>query len=1215
MVFLTGCSLHSGREWIEEDGYRWADLSPGFWGKTGFNKIEPGESNVAFSNEVSEELIAENQILLNGSGVAAGDIDGDGLVDLYFASLAGPNKLYKNLGGFRFENITDEAGVAHTGFRSTGVAFADVNGNGYPDLIVTSLDKHNSLYLNDGRGKFNLNENSGLDESKGSTTIAVADVNGDGYPDLYITNYKEKSAKDIFGLKNLTLQNITRKTGDQYNLVPPYDEHFVLFPNENEPPDFREKGEQDELYMNNGDGTFSKIPYQERHFLKSDGTERGISHDWGLTAKFQDINGDMLPDLYVSNDFWTPDKVWINQGEGVFIEMDPFSIRNFSFSSMAVDFSDINRDGYNDIFVTEMLSPVHERRLTQQISFDPFQTKVTDSGYQPLYSRNSLYLNRGDHTFAEIAWYAGVAATEWSWATRFMDVDLDGYEDILINTGYSYDIQDLDTQRMLGQRMARTPGDFKGYVLEFPSLLLTNKALKNNGDLTFTDKSSEWGFIEEDVSHGMAVADLDNDGDLEIIINRFNNEAAIFENTTTAPRIAVRLKGESPNTQAVGALVKLEGGPVKNQQKEIALGGDYLSSSDPVVAFAAGNGSDHTLTVHWPSGKASRIENVKADRIYEIFESGAEIKSGMISDKIPGNSDILFEDITDRIEHVHQPGEADDLEIQPLLPVKPSRSGPAILWFDINNNNMDELILTSGKNNGITIFEYRDEGFFKSDLFNPDSGITELDPTSLIAWKEDSLTRFLSAKTDNGSTRVLYSVIKGEPQEMQIKTEEIFASDIVIRSLTAADYTGDGYPDLFVGGYHRRGRYPEDVSSYLFKNDQGKFLPDENNSEVFKNAGPVTDAVFFDYENDGDQDLLISTEWGSLKLFQNDGGIFTEITRFAGLGNLKGWWNGISVGDFNNDGLPDIVATNLGLNSFYQISSGRPLKMFYSDLNKDGVIDIIEAYPDPESEVWLPMRRLNDFASIPQIILRNVRSHEEFASATLSEILGTDLNRIPSREINRLVHTVFINTGNGFSAHSLPKEAQFSTAHTPVIADFDNDGNEDIYLSQNHFGFANHIPRQDAGRGLILLGDGTGNFRSVPGHKSGVQVYGEQQSAAAGDVNGDGKTDLVVSQSWDNTKLFQNQASQAGISVTLVGPDNNKSGIGSSMRLFYEDGSSGPARYINGRAGSRSQSSFIQILGALSIPSKLKIQWFDGKRQQIDITEDQRIYIIEYPDE
>lgn len=1211
ILLFASCTFESSREWVDDDGYRWAELSPGWWGKTGFEKIDSGHSHITFANRVPDDLIADNQILLNGSGVAAADVDADGLVDLYFASLDGPNKLYKNLGGFRFKDITDDAGVAHTGFRSTGVAFADVNGNGHPDLIITSLDHQNSLYLNDGNGTFNLHTESGLEAGRGSKTIAVADINGNGYLDLYITNYKQKSAKDIFGLKNLTLQNITRKTGDRYELVPPYDEHFVLFPNDNKPPDFREKGEMDELYVNNGDGTFSKISDLGSHFLNSDGNAKGLTHGWGLTAKFQDINGDMHPDLYVSNDFWTPDKVWINRGDGIFQEIVNHTIRNFSFSSMSVDFSDINRDGHTDIFVTEMLSPQHERRLQQQISFDPFQDKVTDSDYRPLYSRNSLYLNRGNATFSEIAHYSGTAATEWSWATRFLDVDLDGYEDILINTGFSHDIQDLDAQRMLGQQMARRAGDFKGYVLEFPPLLLPNKALRNNGDMTFSDKSSEWGFTDEDVSHGMAVADLDNDGDPDIVINRFNEEAAVYENSSTAPRIAVRLRGEGGNSLGIGASVELSRGELPDQNKEMALGGDYLSSSEPMIVFAADKNGEHRLKVRWPSGKISRIDGVKSNRIYEIHESGAGEPGEETPVTLNEDFKIQFEDVSDRIDHKHESNHIDDFELQPLLPFQLSRTGPATGWFDFTGNGSDDMYVTSGKNEALSIFKNQGDGTFQRESqYNAENtGNSEI--KTVIAWHEKGRTRLISglSEFDMAQPDSFRFIIQDETGKNGSETDIIHRDDAAMETLAAGDYSGNGYPDLFVGGSYRPGRYPEPVSSYLYINDEGTFRPDTENSEILNESGPVTGAIFFDFENDGDQDLLLSTYWGALGLFRNENGRFTEITADAGLDQYKGWWNGIAVGDFNNDGLPDIVAANLGLNSPYRAESGKSLKMFYNDFNLDGVVDIIEAYAHPEKEGWVPRRMLNDFASIPEVVLRNVRSHRDFATSTLQEILGYSPDEIWSREINTLEHTLFLNRGGEFTARALPEYSQFTIANLPVVADFDNDGFEDIFLSQNFFGFPAHVPRQDGGRGLILRGDGEGNFEPVPGHKSGIRVYGEQMSASVSDFNQDGKTDLAVAQTGSDTKLYLNRSPNTGIRVELAGPDSNPDGIGSRIRIKYKNGTAGPARYLTGGSGF-SQNSTRQVLGVEPEPAELEIIWFDGTRQTVALTEDRMDYRV-----
>ncbi|MFO7847890.1 MAG: VCBS repeat-containing protein, partial [Balneolaceae bacterium] len=445
LIFITaGCTPDPGLRWNEQDGYRWAELPGRFFDNTGFRLIEGTDSGISFANQVEDETIRENRHYANGSGVAIGDVTGDGLPDIYFASLEGSNKLYENLGNLQFRDITDEAGVAHSETSSTGVLMLDVNGNGHNDLLITSLDGSNALYLNNGDGTFTLKENSGLGESNGSHSMAAADINGNGFPDLYIANYRLESVRDRYGPEDLSMENTTVTENGQMRIRSEFEDYYEIIEVDGEQLR-REKGAEDQLFLNNGDGTFQQAdPLQ--HFPVNIAGDSGLFEDWGFTPAFRDLTGDGNPDLYVTNDFWSPDRLWINRGDGIFHPADQEAITNQSYSSMGVDMTDLNKDGLPDIMITEMLSGEHERRVRQ---FSDYMGRYQGSTH---HNRNSLYLNRGDTTFAQIARFSGLEASEWSWATLFMDVDLDGHEDLLVATGFYRDYLDMDAQQEIARR-------------------------------------------------------------------------------------------------------------------------------------------------------------------------------------------------------------------------------------------------------------------------------------------------------------------------------------------------------------------------------------------------------------------------------------------------------------------------------------------------------------------------------------------------------------------------------------------------------------------------------------------------------------------------------------------------------------------------------------------------------------------------------------------
>ena len=542
-------------------GFKVTELKVG-GGKTGFTLLPPQQTGIAFANSLRDEQATANQLLNIGSGVAAGDYDGDGLCDLYFCSMSGRNVLYKNLGDWKFADVTDQAGVACSGKFCTGATFADLDGDGDLDLLVAAFGSF-TAYMNDGGGKFTeVTSAAGLTSNLTGTTMALADIDGDGDLDLYVTHYRTTTLRDGEAV------SLEQQNGQV--VIPPTFQDRVTFVN----GALKEYGEPDALYRNDGKGHFTPLSWTDGTFLDEDGhalTKPPL--DWGLAVTFRDINEDGYPDIYVCNDYWTPDRIWINDGKGHFRAMDRLAMRNTSASSMGIDFADIDRDGHQDFFVVDMLSRDHQYRMRQIEAHKPAPRPIGKIDDRPQVNRNTLYLNRGDNTYAEIANLSGVEASEWSWSPVFLDVDLDGYEDLLITNGHAHDVQDADTSNQVKAMKPGSIQDMQRTLLLYPPLNPAKAAFHNLGNLRFEETGHAWGFDTQGISHGIALADLDNDGDLDVITNNLGAPAGIYRNDSDAPRVAVRLKGESPNTQAIGAKIKLSGGAVPEQIQEVICGG------------------------------------------------------------------------------------------------------------------------------------------------------------------------------------------------------------------------------------------------------------------------------------------------------------------------------------------------------------------------------------------------------------------------------------------------------------------------------------------------------------------------------------------------------------------------------------------------------------------------------------------------------------------
>ncbi|MCI0535622.1 MAG: VCBS repeat-containing protein, partial [Verrucomicrobiales bacterium] len=1136
---LIPASARADLAWQAGAGFRSAALPVPKSGQAGFTLLRPNETGITFSNRLSDRAIAHNRLLEVGSGVALGDIDGDGWVDVYFCGLEGDNVLYRNLGNWKFEDITSGAGVACPNQFSTGCALADLDGDSDLDLLVNSLGGGTRLFLNDGTGHFTEMIDSGLIRRFGATSLALADVNGDGDLDLYVTNYRS----DTFHDHPPGFRMTTRRQPNGSLAVEPQD-RFVTLTTRDGGPGAVEKGEPDFLYLNRAQ-RFVPLPWEGGIFLNEDGVALSAPPtDWGLSVIFRDLNGDGLPDLYVCNDYvhW-PDRIWLNQAGKRFQAMPRTAIRSGSLASMPVDVADINRDGFDDIFVADMLSPRREFRAWQRPDTLEGMVKwpIHDPNFRPEVTRNTLQLARGDGTFAEIARLAGVSATDWTWGVAFLDVDLDGWEDLIISTGANHDLQDADVMGSIARTdgwktaEARLKNQAKIPRLETPGI-----ALRNRRDLTFEEVSAAWGFNVVGIAQGLALADLDNDGDLDVVINCLNAPARIHRNESSAPRIAVRLKGAGANSRGIGAKIEVSGGPVTQTQEMIA-GGRYLSGDDAMRVFAAGSAQQLELAITWRSGKRSVLTDCRPNYVYEVDEGAAgEVQSSKFKVQTDQKLEIpahaltsvatLFEDVSARLKHVHVDVLFDDFARQPLLPRKLSTLGPGLSWADYDGDGFDDLLIGGGNGGRPIVFHNDGKGNLTEWSEAPVPKANPRDQTSLLVWQPAS-----------GGARLLAGESNWEDAETNAPPFRVFALQAgaqtnllpALRSgrsatgpLALADLDGDGDLDLFVGGRVMAGRYPEPVTSYLLRNEAGAFSV----MQTFPALGLVSGAVFFDCDGDGDSDLALACEWDSIRLLRNDKGTFVEGTEQFGLARFSGWWNGIAVGDFDGDGRLDLVASNWGRNwrTDQPASVTIPVQMFYGDFAGDGVVQTLLASADPWLSKVTPWRERKVVAAAIPSVAERLPDHHAYGRASVQEVLGD--KAAMARELLAATpdSTVFLNRGDHFEARPLPIEAQFAPAFGVSVADFDGDGNEDLFLAQNFFGVDAETSRHDAGIGLALLGDGRGGFRALGPRESGVVIYGEQRGSAVADFDGDGRMDLAVAQHGGPAKLFRNVRGAAG---------------------------------------------------------------------------------------
>ena len=1222
---LIALAIAAGRsaaalDWQQQTGYRRAALSIAAGGKTGFIGVNAATAGITFTNRLGEERALTNQVFLNGSGVAAGDVDGDGLCDLYFCGLDSPNALYRNLGDWKFADVTSEAGVACSDQASTGAAFADVDGDGDLDLLVNGIGRGTRLFLNDGKGHFHeATEQAGLAGNSASMSMALADIDGDGLLDLYVVNYRSDTMRDMpdirfsMAVTNGVFQLLTvnGRLASAHDLVGRFS-----FDNRG---GVLENGEADVLFHNVGNGRFEPVSWTNGAFLGENGEPVRTPYDWGLSAMFRDLNGDGAPDLYVCNDFQSPDRIWINDGHGRFRAIARQAIRQTSLFSMGVDFADIDRDGFDDFFVADMLSRKHPLRQVQVMDSAAFAQVRSTADDRPQFSRNMLFHNRGNGTYAELAQLAGLEASDWSWCPAFLDVDLDGYEDLLVTTGHWRDAQNADIAREIEEAKKQKPMPALEQLRlrkRFPRLDTPNVAFRNRGDLTFEEVGAAWGFDSRRISHGMALADLDNDGDLDVVINCLNDAPLLCRNDSPRPRISVRLRGRAPNTRGVGARVRVLAPGLPAQSQEIICGGRYLSSDDFVRTFAAGNETNRvTIEVTWRDGRQSIITNAPSNHVFELDESAARFSP--VTNQ-PPQITPFFTDVTSLLKHVHHDEPFDDFARQPLLPRKLSQLGPGVTWFDFNGDGWDDLFIGAGRSGRIGVFRNDGHGRFIPQRAAYFDVPVQRDLTTVLGWRPNptnivllmGLANCEDAATNGPGVRQ-FSVVSGAADD------ELLRSVASTGPLALADIDGDGDLDLFVGGRVLPGRYPVAASSALLRNDGGRLRFDAQASSAFAGVGLVSGAVFTDLDADGWPELVLACEWGPVRIFRNERGQLVSwdapVTlnhQPSTINQMTGWWNSVAAGDFDGDGRLDIVAGNWGRNTKYESHISQPLHLHFGDLDDDRYVDLIEAYYDRDLKKIVPWRDWQSLAVTFPFIKERYANFTAFSTAGVSEFLGNRLTQMKDLVANTLDSVVFLNRGDHFDARPLPMDAQWSPVFGIAVGDLDGDGNEDIFVSQNFFAVSSDTSRCDAGCGLWLKGDGRGGFIAVPGQKSGIAIYGEGRGAALCDYDHDGRLDLAVGQNGGATRLYRNAGARPGLRVCLKGTPGNPQGIGAVVQLKYANGRFGSAHEVHAGAGYWSQDSADLVLGTIDEAESLAVKWPGGATMRVHIRKGARNVVV-----